>query len=306
MQLDNTRIVIRERGNSELLDLTFHVLRTHFAQLTLLLLLGALPFALMNGWLVGWLALPSGTDYVIEEYLEANMRYLWAMLILVFLQAPLATSLVTIYMGQAVFVDRPQLRSVFEDLRRLGGRQLWCQGIVRLAIPVTLLTATLDRTNPEFQPGIELGVLGMAALIVAIVRSVRPYVSEIVLLERNPVFSWQKGAMTVSRRSRMLHGTNSGDLFSRWLGAALASALLFCSLGQFFLFLQGVFLNDWTYHTWFMLHIGFPLTLWLVSGYIAVYRFLSYLNLRIHNEGWEVDLLLRAEATRLQESPILG
>jgi len=304
MQLDKTRLVIRERGNSELLDLTFHVLRTHVGPILLLLLIGVLPFALVNAWLVGWLGTTASTSYGINDIRDA--RYYWAMFALVFLQGPLATSLVTIYMGQAVFVERPRIGAVFGDLRRLGLRQLWCQGILRLALPVTFLVAFLDRSNAEFQPGIEGYGLILSVLFMKYRRSIRPYVSEIVLLEKNPLMSRNKSAMTVARRAKMLHENNGADLFSRWLGAALASTALFISIYWFLLFLQGIFVNNWHHNTWFMVHIGYPLALWVVVGYIAIFRFLSYLNLRIHNEGWEVDLLLRAEAARLQESPFAG
>jgi hypothetical protein len=36
-----------------------------------------------------------------------------------------------------------------------------------------------------------------------------------------------------------------------------------------------------------------------VIGFFAIVRFLSYLELRIRAEGWEIELLLRAEAARL-------
>ncbi len=36
-----------------------------------------------------------------------------------------------------------------------------------------------------------------------------------------------------------------------------------------------------------MLHFGIPAAMWIVAGYYAVVRFLSYLDLRIRREGWE-------------------
>jgi hypothetical protein len=36
-----------------------------------------------------------------------------------------------------------------------------------------------------------------------------------------------------------------------------------------------------------------------VAAYFSVVRFLSYLDLRIRHEGWEVELLMRAEALRM-------
>ena len=44
--------------------------------------------------------------------------------------------------------------------------------------------------------------------------------------------------------------------------------------------------------------VGF-LALWLVVAYFSVVRFLSYLDIRIRREGWEVELVMRAENQRL-------
>ena len=41
------------------------------------------------------------------------------------------------------------------------------------------------------------------------------------------------------------------------------------------------------------------LATWIVIGYFAVVRFLSYLDLRIRSEGWEVELAMRAEGSRI-------
>ena len=42
--------------------------------------------------------------------------------------------------------------------------------------------------------------------------------------------------------------------------------------------------------------------MWLVAIYFTVARFLNYLNQRIHDEGWEVELFLKAERDRLERS----
>ena len=52
--------------------------------------------------------------------------------------------------------------------------------------------------------------------------------------------------------------------------------------------------------------IYFPLALWIVVGAGSVARFLSYLDLRIRREGWEVELLMRAEEANLTRSSNLG
>jgi hypothetical protein len=48
-----------------------------------------------------------------------------------------------------------------------------------------------------------------------------------------------------------------------------------------------------------MFTVHLPFALWIVASFFSVVRFLSYLDRRIRNEGWEVELVLRAEAERL-------
>ena len=47
------------------------------------------------------------------------------------------------------------------------------------------------------------------------------------------------------------------------------------------------------------LRYSLPVAMWLVFAFFAVVRFLAYLDLRIRREGWEVELMMRAEHTRL-------
>jgi len=65
-----------------------------------------------------------------------------------------------------------------------------------------------------------------------------------------------------------------------------------------FWFVWGTFLNDWAWRGG-MVHVCMPLSMWIVAGYFTVVRFLSYLDLRIRREGWEVELRVRAEAARM-------
>jgi hypothetical protein len=74
---------------------------------------------------------------------------------------------------------------------------------------------------------------------------------------------------------------------------------------------MGYLVSDWPIHIsmedgdiapnfdWFKLQVLYPFCLWLVVAFLSVVRFLSYLDLRIRHEGWEVELLMRAEAQRL-------
>jgi hypothetical protein len=104
--------------------------------------------------------------------------------------------------------------------------------------------------------------------------------------------------MTGARRSAALHGSSSGELFSRWLGSVAVAILMCLSVTFTFWFVQGMLLFDWRWGT-MMLNGFIPAAMWMVAAYFSVVRFLSYLDLRIRREGWEVELTIRAAAARL-------
>jgi hypothetical protein len=103
-----------------------------------------------------------------------------------------------------------------------------------------------------------------------------------------------------------LHGGYTGELMVRWLGGASVAAALFLAVLFSIAFLRQALVesiwSEWQYFwTWepVMYTFYYPLALWLVACLFAVVRFLGYLDLRIRREGWEVELLLRAEGARL-------
>jgi len=172
--------------------------------------------------------------------------------------------------------------------------------LIRGVAPAWLLLLSIERYG-----GVDASLEGflLPALLVYVVaiRASRPFMNEIVLLERNPLTSRGERVMTVGRRSTMLHSASGGDLFARWAGSALVGITLVLAIYGAFLFVSGVLLNDWSQRP-IMVRFCLPLSMWIASGYFTVFRFLSYLDVRIRQEGWEVELRLRAEAARLTSS----
>lgn len=192
---------------------------------------------------------------------QSLAQYALLMLVLVFWEAPLATAPATLYLGQSAFSRRPELRAVAADFFKSLGQLLLFQGVLRL----------------WFAPWL--------------------FLNEVILLDRNPI--WGKaGSMTTLRRARALHRGEGAEVLARllvWTGAGLA---LLASVWFSIYSLRSVLLNEREFdRTMYTLH--FPLALWLVVGYFTVVRFLSYLDLRIRREGWEVELAMRAEQARL-------
>jgi hypothetical protein len=298
VQLDRTLIAIHERSLLETLDLTLHVIRKYFWPLLATFAMGAVPVAIVNHLLVGWILDVEHRDgYFYTEEMQAISRYLWDMTMLVFITAPLASVFATKFLGDAVFVERPSLGSVARAVGKFSLRLTWCQLLMRGILLAWLLFLTLDR-DEEFQPGTEFVLLAILACYSAFLRAWRPFINEIVLLECNPLWTRDETVITIGKRSSHLHSPSTGDLFSRWIGSAGIACLLTGTVFGMFLFCSGVFFNDWRPGPWMLLTV-YPLSLWIVAGFMTVVRFLSYLDLRIRHEGWETELLLRAEAARM-------
>src|SRR5438874_2052051 len=110
MQLDRTRIAIRERGLLETIDLALFVVRDFIGPIIGCALLAIVPLALINYALVGWMApIEYDTDVI-------GFRYLWNMTVLIFLEAPLASVFIVAYLGPAVFLEERRLQQVAGDV----------------------------------------------------------------------------------------------------------------------------------------------------------------------------------------------
>ena len=269
MQLDQANIAIRERNFGEILGLALHVCGANFAGWFLAGLIGAAPFALLN-----WLLL---RDFVSPiDYEDDTAGYWFWYLFLVAIETPLATAPVTLLLGQSAFAARISPRVIWRNFRKSLPQMFLLQGIRRLLLmPVLLL--------PYFTS---------------------PYRSEVILLELNPLFGGGK-QLTTLRRSRNLHKGVSGELVSRWLLSVAAALLLGAVIGGGIYSGLALLFSVRVGHVATHLYLV-PATLWIVVAFFAVVRFLSYLDLRIRKEGWEVELLMRAEAQRMRQSMSFG
>lgn len=291
MELDKTRIAVRERGTLEIFDLSLQVIRAYALPLVIAFAIGVVPLAVINHFLVGWMV--KHFDFAVEF----PIRYVWNMSVLVIFEAPLASIFLTAYLGKAVFHERPRVFEIVTDVLRLLPRILSCQLMMRGTGAIWLLLLLIDRTS-RLNPSIEVVLFLAIMIFVLTVRAVRPFINEIIILERNPMRTRSNTTMTVGRRSALLHGPSSGQLFSRSFTSLLVALLLAFGVYGSLLFCSALFVHSWR-QTSLMIQICLPLSLWIVAGFFAVVRFLSYLDLRIRQEGWEVELKLRAEAQRL-------
>lgn len=254
MQLDKTRIAIRERSYLDVLDLALHVIRAYARPLALAFALGVVPMMLLNWWLLRGYA---DLDFEFGSPAE----YVFWLLVLVFFEAPFATAPLTLYLGNAVFTERPGFRRLARAFFGVLPQLFVLQGLLRFWY---------------FR---------------------WPFLSHVILLERNPLAPRDPRQKSTRRRALELHAGLWADLVARALFSAMIGTLLVLSIWLSVYAASTMLLAEYAWDN-SMLVFWFPLALWLVVGYFAVARFLAYLDLRIRREGWEVELILRAEGAR--------
>jgi hypothetical protein len=282
VQLDNTRIVIRERDFLDILDLSLRVVRFYLFAWFTLSLFAALPFALLNAWLLS----RSGPFHALTvgnatDSSEAAL-YVYRLVVLTVWEMPLVAAPLTRYLGHALFLDRPSTGRTARELRDSAPQLFLYQVLLR---GVCILPAAIDWW-------------GMFLILVWLLPFARsPYLNEIILLERNPLRA-NPGRITTARRSASLHAGSRSMLFSRLLASILFGAAMSCGIALCLWYIRGLLTRHWA-RTDVVYAIGVPTALWIAAAYFAVVRYLSYLDLRIRREGWEVELRVRAEADRL-------
>ena len=294
MQFDKTRLVIRERGLLEILDLALRIIKEYSAPVFFTFVAGAVPLALLNDYLIGWM-----DDYEFEDYpIYNHMHFLLAASILVFLEAPVASIFTTMFLGRAIFYEQPSWQSMLRDSIRLFPSLVVCQGFFR-GILLTLILLWIIPHDDNWKTSVHLALI-LSALYAVTLRARRPYLNEVILLERTPILARDASTITLGRRMSTLHQTSACELVGRWLGSVLFAGILSLVGVVAAWTLSWIIENDFDWGP-FLTRVGAPVSLWSVAMFFSVVRFLGYLDCRIRNEGWQVELQLRAEAARLKE-----
>lgn len=304
MQLDKTAVVISQRSGTELVDLSLVVMRAYCGEIALFAFLGILPFAILDLILMWPMTQYDSLMISSREISDPEVfhfRYLIAITALILIQAPLALSSVTYFIGQAVFIERPTVRQVFHSVWQRTVAMVYAIGILRMAL-LAFVPAVFLFLDPAFRPEIEIPLyLLLLCGYVFFIRGLRPFASEILLLERCPLRRQKNkpDQIVYSTRSRSLHSSLSNELLGVHFGVTMVEVLTGGSILLGIMFGIGVLTGIWTWGLWMDLFL-FPMTIWVTSTWGTVIRFLLYMNSRIRTEGWEIELRLKAEAHRLE------
>lgn len=303
MQLDRTFIAIRNRNILELWDLGLQVIRQHFGNLTWALAIGVLPWMILNYVLTGWMV-------TAENYSDMWGYFIWTNLMLVCSQAQVATCFLSNYLGHAMFTQHPTVSQTVKEVRERGMWFWWQHLMKRLVFPMAVLVGLCAFVSEDdgFLAFMLLFVVPCVAIIGLIVRCWTPYMNEILLLEKAPRNRQRLEVETripYDERSRVVHGVAGGDLFLRIIVVTVVGGILAFSFYASLCQLADVLgLGNLTYYG--VDHLMIQPAMWLAAGFVAVNRFLSYINLRIQTEGWSVMLKMKAEGARQESETLIG
>jgi hypothetical protein len=315
MQLDKTHIQIRNRNENELLDIALHVIFRFPVQIFLSFALLAIPLLVLNNLLIGHiltldynLAFHMRTSIVEETYTSSDISYktfLILQVILIIIEAPLASILSTVMLSKLIFNETPTYRSIIKIGLKSTGRILVSLGLKRGVLFIVLLAA-LMRTPDSITRGFILVSIIATFFVFIWVRGAKPFILEIILLEQADAAS--PDTMSLKQRSRMLHTTVGGNVFGRSMcGLVVGCCLAICLHGCLTFFSVNLFTETGT-----MEHLDltarwiFPIACWFAVLYTSVVRFLNYLDTRILLEGWEAELKIRSEAMLIKQRQPLG
>lgn len=280
MDLSQPHIAIRERTLLEIFDLSLHVYRDHWKNIVAMLAINALPLIILNAVVCHVVHRGQG-DIPTELFLS---------LLLIASQAQIGTLLITQYLGTALFTGKPTVGQTVRDFLKTSKSWIWNHGFLRMVVPIFGLVAAFHTSS--------IAVVIMLLLLAYTVRAFRPFISEILILEKPPRRIPRDSSLpgiTLRRRTSDLH---RGDVVAGFfMSCVIGSCLLITVTSLFFHVDTAVGLNgawDSPIH-----YVYWPLAAWLVASFLAVFRFLYYINTRITQEGWEIALKLMAEKQKL-------
>ncbi len=305
MQLDRTEIVVRARSALELLDLSLQVLKRHAGPIAISSALIGLPLLVVDVLAVAWMLREDtllAADRLDAPLTAMRWRHSWHLILLFAMQFPLVSLPTSIFLGNQIFYEPISLLGLVRRLWPMAAKSLFILGCLRLGLVGLAMELFVDRSS-TFDPLVEFWFVFVVAGVAILFRALWPFAPEIIGLELCPLRAKQAGEITYATRSRGLHRYMVSENLARFMGASFFAVLMCLTLIGAQMFVIGASTGRWQWNAYFD-HIGLPLTMWLVGLFMAVFRFLSYLDSRIRLEGWELELRLKAEAARMAQTSI--
>lgn len=306
MELDRTEIIIRKRTSAELLDLSLLVVKRHFFKLAISGAIIGLPLMVLNVLLLQWMVTEDAVLAAENTFAPDAVvwwRFVSHLCVLTTMQFPISSFPIILFLGAQIFFLPISFGELLRQLGKLLLSMFFVLGVLRLGL-LGIVVELLIRGQSQFNiwEGLLLFLLFPFCIVV---RTFWPFAPEIIGLERCPLRARNKDEISYSTRRKSLHGPLQGDLLNRMFAAMFYGLLLLLMTVGTALFVKAIISGDWGWN-WLVGMLVLPLSLWLVGIFLAVFRYLSYIDCRIRLEGWEIELRLRAEASRLQQGEQVG
>jgi hypothetical protein len=178
---------------------------------------------------------------------------------------PFASSLLMIYLGKRVFAAdyRPSVAEVLVA---------WVEALPQLVVYTIFLVPLI---------------------------LVYDCLPEIVALERSPLFRARKDQITTFKRLKNFHRDRFGEQFVMLVPLFLFWVILVPTLGIAVYYVLYLGVGPPAKHAILYYAVGVPVVCWTVTLFLLVFHFLRYIDMRIEREGWDVELVFRAERSRM-------
>ena len=253
------RVALRERSGMQIMDLAITVLRAWWRPLLVPLIMGFLPFFLLNLFIGNLLQ-----ERMIEvDNTEDYFSVPYFLTLIFIMEAPWISAPVEIAMGGLVFNQRVTTRQIM-------GR------IIR-GMPKMVLFQVIAR-----------GIITIFGITILAIPLALGFVNEIIYLER---VSWRrlyKRVKSLNANADQFAFSFSATFFllvfviSGWY--ALSVFLSVMEKSSIWLDSELLIFSDWKLHVLTIAGIQF----------FAIARFLFYIDVRIRSEGWDLENQVRA------------
>ncbi len=261
MKLNQTLIAIRPRTIFERLDLAFLLCGRYPLGIFLSLMVGILPFLMLNQWLLA----------------DENENYFALFILLILpLELPFSTIPLTLYLGQMTFSRSFSIKEAIVTTFR--------------QLPALLIYQVILR-----------GVLCVLVILMPIVAMGMYHMNEIILLERSSInIAWKRRRVLHDSHFSDILVSRFVEFIFFFIGFMMLTSLIKMisslwndqtKLDQLLLFTDSEMYFQEMIFGW-----QGSLAFFLTIGFLRIYRFVTYLDSRIRYEGWDVELKLRSLA----------
>jgi hypothetical protein len=248
--------------------------------------LGVIPAMVVNALLL-WILDP------FQAWSSLDWTVYWFLIVyLTWVESPIVMGPLVVFLGASLFRQPMTWRLALKEVAQKLGRQLIVHGLARTHLfwLALVLIGYAGHSEVTFYSFLLIG-----SLFGSIFWLFRPYIDQIIFLERLTLLEKHDHPMTIRKRSSILHHWDSGGVFIESIVNIVLVAVVFfavyglCLWGYYWVTFNTV-TQDWFGWSWF------ALAWWCAMIVATVFRFLGYLDARIRSEGWELDLRVRREA----------